>query len=47
MRGEEHKDFDASVRLQKKVKKNDVKSQKEQTTKDAAAKALDESTMVC
>ena len=47
LRGEEYKDFDAGVRLQKKVKKNDVKSQKEQTAKDAAARALDESTMLC
>ena len=28
LRGEEHKDFDADVRLQKQVKKNDVTAQK-------------------
>ncbi len=28
LRGEEHKDFDADVRFQKQVKKNDVTAQK-------------------
>ncbi len=43
LRGEEHKDFDAGVRLLKEVKKNDLKTQKEETAKDAAARALSES----
>ena len=43
LRGEEHKDFDAGVRLQKEVKKDDVKAQKEQVVKDAAAGAVTES----
>ena len=30
VRGEEHKHFDAGVRLQKEVKKNDFKAQKEE-----------------
>ena len=48
LRGEEHKDFDAGVRLQKEVKKNDVKAQKEETSKDAAARAVSESeVMLC
>ena len=46
LRGEAHKDFDSGVRLQKEVKKNDVKSQKEQTAKDATVRALAESTMM-
>ncbi len=37
LRGEEHKDFDAGVRLEKEVKKNDWKSQKEETEKDVAS----------
>jgi hypothetical protein len=40
LRGEEHKGLDAGVRLQKEVKKNDVKAQKEQAAKDAAARVL-------
>ena len=48
LRGEEHKDFDAGVRLQKEVKKNDLKAQKEETAKDAAARAVSESgVMLC
>jgi len=48
LRGEEHKDFDADVRLQKEVKKNDLKAQKEETAKDAAARAVSESgVMLC
>ena len=48
LRGEEHKDFDAGVRFQKEVKKNDLKSQKEETAKDATARAVSESgVMLC
>ena len=48
LRGEEHKDFDAGVSLQKEVKKNDVKTQKEQTAKYTATRALAESrVMMC
>ena len=48
LRGEEHKDFDAGVRLQKEVKKNDVKAQKEQAVKDTATRAVAESrVMLC
>jgi hypothetical protein len=48
LRGEEHKDFDAGVRLQKEVKKNDVKAQKEQTVRDTSVTALPESrVMLC
>jgi hypothetical protein len=48
LRGEEHKDFDAGVRLQKEVKKNDVKAQKEQAVKDTADRAVAESrVMLC
>jgi hypothetical protein len=43
LRGEEHKDFDADVRLQK-----DVRAQKQETTKDTAARAIAESgVMLC
>jgi hypothetical protein len=31
VRGEEHKHFDAGVRLRQEVKKNDLKTQKEET----------------
>ena len=48
LRGEEHKDFDADVRLQKQVKKNDVTAQKQETAKDTAATAVAESgVMLC
>jgi hypothetical protein len=48
LRGEEHKDFDTGVRLQKDVKKNDLKAQKEETAKAAAARAVSESgVMLC
>ena len=48
LRGEEHKDFDTGVRLQKEVNKNDVKAQKEQTVKDEVTRALAESrVMLC
>ena len=48
LRGEEHKDFDKGVRLQKEVQKNDLKAQKEETSKDAAARAVSESgVMLC
>jgi hypothetical protein len=43
VRGEEHKHFDAGVRFQKEVKKNDLKAQKEETAKDSAARAVSES----
>ena len=44
-----YKDFDAGVvRLQKEVKKNDVKTQKEQEVKDTVTRALAESrVMLC
>jgi hypothetical protein len=48
VRGEEHKHFDAGVRLQKEVKKNDVKAQQEEAAKAAAARAVSESgVMLC
>jgi hypothetical protein len=48
LRGEEHKDFDADVRLQKQVKKNDVTAQKQEAAKDTAATAVAESgVMLC
>ena len=48
LRGEEHKDFDKGVRLQKEVQKNDLKAQKEETAKDAAARSVSESgVMLC
>jgi len=48
VRGEEHKHFDAGVSLQKEVKKNDLKAQKEETAKAAAARAVSESgVMLC
>ena len=48
LRGEEHKDFDADVRLQKEVKKNDVRAQKQETAKDTAARAVAETrVMLC
>ena len=48
LRGEEHKNFDADVRLQKEVKKNDVRAQKQETAKDTAARAVAESrVMLC
>ena len=48
LRGEERKDLDAVVRLEKQVKKNDVKTQKEQTAKDTATRAVVESgVMLC
>ena len=31
LRGEEHKDFDTDVRLQKEVKRNDVRAQRHET----------------
>ena len=43
LRGEEHKDFEVGVSLQKEVKKNDVKAQTEQTVKDTATGAVAES----
>ena len=47
-RGEEHKDCDAAVRLQKEVEKNDLKVQKEETAKDTAVRTVAESgVMVC
>ena len=46
LRGEEHKTFDTGVSLQKKVKKNDVKTQKEQVVKDASTRALAESRVI-
>jgi hypothetical protein len=42
-RGEEHKDYDAAVRLQKEVKKNDLKVQKEEVAKDTATRTVSES----
>ncbi len=48
VRGEEHKHFDAGVRLQKEVKKNDFKDQKEETAKAAAPRAVSEAgVMLC
>ncbi len=48
LRGEEHKDFDADVRLQKQVKKNDVRAQKEETAKATDDRAVSESgVMLC
>ena len=48
LRGEEHKDFDAGVRLQKEVKKNDLKAQKEETAKHTAVRTVAESgVMLC
>ena len=48
LRGEEHKDCDAAVRLQKEVQKKDLKVQKEETAKDTAARTVAESgVMVC
>ncbi len=48
LRGEEHKDFNAGVSLQKEVKKNDLKAQKQETAKDTAARAVAESgVMMC
>ena len=48
LRGAEHKDCDAAVRLQKEVKKNDLKVQKEETATDAATTTVAESgVMVC
>jgi hypothetical protein len=47
LRGEEHKDFDAGVRLQKEVKKNDLKAQKDETAKEAATRAVSESRVMC
>ena len=46
LRGEENKDFDTGVSLQKEVKKNDVKDQKEQTVKNASTRALVESRVI-
>ena len=46
LRGEHHKDFDAGVRLQKEVKKNDVKEQKEQEVKDTSVRDVAESRMI-
>jgi hypothetical protein len=43
VRGEEHKHFDTGVRLQKEVKKNDLKVQKEETATDAATTTVAES----
>ncbi len=48
LRGTEHKDYDAAVSLQKEVKKNDVKVQKEETAKDTGSTTVAESgVMVC
>jgi hypothetical protein len=48
LRGEEHKDFDADVRFQKEVKKNDVRAQKKQTAKDTVTRSVAESrVMLC
>ena len=48
LRGEEHKDFDADVRLQKEVKRNDVRSQRHETAKETAVRAVAESrVMLC
>ena len=48
LRGEERKDCDAAVRLQKEVQKKDLKVQKEETAKDTAARTVAESgVMVC
>jgi hypothetical protein len=41
LRGEEHKDFDSGVSLQKEVKRNDVKTQKEQAVKDTTTRVED------
>jgi hypothetical protein len=43
LRGEEHKDCDTAVRLEKEVTKNDFKVQKEEAAKDAAARTVAES----
>jgi hypothetical protein len=43
LRGEEHKDCDAAVRLQKEVEKNDLKIQKEETAKDTTVRTVTES----
>ncbi len=44
----EHKDFDADVRLQKEVKKNDVRSQRHETAKETSVRAVAESrVMLC
>ena len=46
--GEEHKDFDTVVRLEKEVKSIDVKDQKEQTVKDTTVRVVVESgVMMC
>jgi hypothetical protein len=49
LRGEEHKDVDVVVGLEKQVKKNDVKVQKEQATvKDTSSRSVGESgVMLC
>ena len=48
LRGEEHKDLDAVVRIEKQEEKNDVKAQKEQTSKDTTVRAVIESgVMLC
>ncbi len=48
LRGEEYKDFDTGVRLQKEVKKNNLKAQKEETAKDTSARTVAESgVMLC
>jgi hypothetical protein len=48
LRGEEHNQFDAGVRLQKEVKKNDLKAQREETAKDTATRTDAESgVMLC
>ncbi len=48
LRGEERKDCDSAVRLQKEVKKNDLKVQKEEAAKDTAVRTVAESgVMVC
>jgi aspartate/glutamate racemase len=48
LRGEEYKDFDVVVKLQKEVKKNDLKSQKQETSKEVASRAVSESgVMLC
>jgi hypothetical protein len=48
VRGEEHKHFDTGVRLRKEVKKNDLKTQKEETEKAEADRAVSESgVMLC
>ena len=46
LRGQDHKDLDTGVRLQNEVKKNDLKGQKEETTKHAVTRTVDESGVI-